>query len=91
MLMLASNIHKNPAAIQRAELYGIKNNATVLSTAPNKKYGRLLPNLDDQVLSLKYPIIGWTISPVNGAAIHSIGISSAVAPKVSNILDIFPP
>ena len=49
---------------------------------------RRLPSLP-HVLSLMCPIIGWTTSPVIGAAIHRIGIASIFAPRVSNILLTF--
>src|SRR5690606_29510005 len=42
-------------------------------------------------LSDKYPIMGWTIKPVSGAAIQSRGIASLSAPSVWKILDINPP
>ena len=83
MLIEESNIQSNPAAIHKDELLGIKINAIELKIAPTKKNGLLLPNLGCQVLSLQYPIMGCTISPVSGAANHKNGNLSGSAPKYS--------
>ena len=91
MFMDASRIHKQPTATQSTGECGTKNNANELRTAPIRKKGRLRPKRGCQVLSLKYPIMGCTISPVSGAAIHNSGISSLAAPSVWKIRDMNPP
>ena len=80
--MEASKTHRKPAAIHKVEEYGTKNKVNELKIAPIRKYGFLLPNLECQVLSLKYPIMGCTNKPVKGAAIQSAGIASFSAPRV---------
>ena len=82
IFMEASSTHNKIAAIHKATEFGIRNNAIDDNTAPTKKKGLLLPHLGCHVRSLIYPIIGCTNNPVNGAAIHKIGMSSIFAPRV---------
>ena len=89
--MVASKIQRPPAAIQSAGLWGTASNVKEARMAPIRKYGRRRPNLECHVLSLIWPIIGWTIRPVKGAAIHNNGRLCSSAPKVSKILLIKPP
>ena len=58
MLLAASKIHNNPAAIHIELEYGIAIKARLAITAPIKKNGFLLPNLGDHVPSLIAPIMG---------------------------------
>ena len=44
MLIDASSIHSMPAAIHSAGEFGITNSASVVSTAPTRKYGRRRPS-----------------------------------------------
>jgi hypothetical protein len=81
-LMLASRIQSSPAAIQSEEDVGMKKSAVLASTAPTRKYGRRRPS-GPHVRSLSEPMIGWTISPVSGAASHNSGRRSGCAPSFS--------
>ena len=85
ILIDASSIHNIPPAIHKVGELGITKRASVANMAPIKKKGLLLPQYGCQVLSHRYPTIGWINKPVSGAAIHKMGISSLLAPSVSNI------
>src|SRR5829696_6144319 len=52
MLIDASKIHSNPAAIQSVLDVGIASSASELRIAPTRKNGRRRPNRGDHVLSL---------------------------------------
>ena len=82
ILIDASNNHNKTAATHNAATLGNANNANAAKMAPTIKYGLLLPNLPNQVLSLMCPMMGCMINPVKGAAIQRIGISSIFAPRV---------
>ena len=75
-------IHSIPAATHSAGELGITNSARLASSAPSRKYGRRRPNRGLQVLSERWPMIGCTISPVIGAAIHRMASSPTSAPSV---------
>src|SRR5690348_16985333 len=77
-------IHNKPAATHSNGAFGITSSASVASTAPMRKYGRRRPSRH-QVRSDQWPINGWTMRPVSGAAIHSAGIASTPAPRVWKI------
>jgi len=88
MLSEASITHSIPAAIHSVGELGMTNSARLARIAPIRKNGRRRPNwppMRTQVLSERWPMIGWTISPVIGAAIHRIASSSTSAPSVWKI------
>jgi len=82
ILIDASNIHNNKAAIHNLLDWGMAINAREAKTAPVKKKGRRRPHQGCQVLSLINPIIGCTSKPVNGAAIQRMEMWSISAPNV---------
>ncbi len=82
MLMEASSTHSSPAAIQSELEWGIAMSAHEASSAPTRKYGRRRPRRF-HVRSLMWPMMGWTSSPVRGAASHRMGIWCASAPRYS--------
>ena len=73
MLMEASMTQSSPAAIHSAVELGMATSANEASSAPTRKYGRRRPSRF-QVRSLRWPMMGWTTSPVSGAASQRMGI-----------------
>jgi hypothetical protein len=60
----------------------MKKRATDAQMAPTRKYGRRRPSRP-HVRSLSAPTMGWTSSPVMGAASQRMGMSSGFAPSFS--------
>ena len=81
MFKLASSSHSSSAAASKALACGMPSRAIIASTAPTRKYGRRRPSRPSQVRSDKCPMIGWTKSPVSGAAAHSQDRSSRLEPS----------
>ena len=81
-LIEASRTHSAPAAIHSVDALGISSSIAELNSAPTRKYGRRRPSRV-HVRSLAFPISGWISSPLSGAASHSSGSRSGVAPSTS--------
>ena len=88
MLTLASRSHRKSTAISTNDEYGMKKSASAVRMAPTRKYGRRRPKRF-HVRSLIEPMMGWTMSPVSGAASQRMGMSSVLAPRFLKMLLMF--
>ena len=79
-LMVPSSTHNSPAAIQTDGQFGIRTSASDARIAPPRINGRRRPNRV-QSRSLDWPIKGWMITPVTGAASHKMARESGSAPR----------
>src|SRR3546814_15746 len=90
MLILFDAVSSQSAATDAHKVValGMISSASAVSSPPAMRKGRRRPKRDRDP-SLRWPTMGWTISPVIGPAIHKAGSAATSAPSVWNIRVVF--
>src|SRR3546814_17580506 len=90
MLILFDAVSSQSAATDahRVVALGMISSASAVSSPPAMRKGRRRPKRDrDQ--SLRWQTMGWTLSPVNGPAIHTASSAATYEPSAWHIRDVF--